>query len=329
MHPILVETGPWQWWAYPIVVAVLALIVALIQWLEGRSENPQRFTVKSWLIAAGFVLVGAAVGVLAVNHVAPVRIHSYGVMLLLGLAAGVWWLNRSGRRYGFALEQWIDFALVVLLSGLAGARLLYILLHWAEYAPVPITMLYLWKGGLSFHGGVAGGLIGAYLFTRIRKLSFHLVADIAGPALALGYAFTRIGCFLNGCCYGHECPLPWAVIYPPNTEAGAGGIARHPAPLYAVAANLVIFGVLAKLQPRIKIRGNLFLLYLVLYSIYRFLVEFVRRGASARVFAPLAPLTEAQTASIVIGIGALIWLLLRVRAAQLQRDNTDDVGTIG
>ncbi len=320
MRPILVQTGPWTWWAYPIVVAVLALIIALIQWLEWRRQAPRPFfTLTNCLFSPAFAFVGAWLVILAVNHVAPVHVHSYGVMLLLGLAAGVWWLHHSGRRYGFTLEQWIDFALVVLLSGVAGARLLYVFLHWAEYAPVPITMLHLWKGGLAYHGGVAGGVIGAYVFARVRGPQFPLLADISAPALALGYAFTRVGCFLNGCCYGTESDLPWAVVFPPDTEAGAGGMARHPVQLYAVAANVAIFAVLAKLAPRVKVRGNLFLGYAVLYSIYRFLAEFVRRGASAKVFAPLAPLTEAQTASIVIGIGALIWLLLRRRAAQMEQ----------
>jgi phosphatidylglycerol:prolipoprotein diacylglycerol transferase len=184
-------------------------------------------------------------------------------------------------------------------------------MHWQDFAGKALTVLYLWQGGLAFHGGIAGGIIGGYLFARIRKLSFPLLADICAPALALGYAITRVGCFLNGCCYGHECDLPWAVTFPANTDAG--GVARHPTQLYAVLANLIIFAVLARLYPRVSVRGNLFLLYLVLYSVYRFIVEFFRRGATANVFAPLAPLTEAQTASIIIGLGALVWLLLRAR----------------
>ncbi len=315
MRPILVQTGPWQWWAYPIIVAVLALFVALIQWLETRSENPRPFTAASWLVAGGFVLAGAALVLIAVNRLAPVHVHSYGVMLLVGLIAGVWWLTRSGRPYGFTLENWIDFALVVLLSGVAGARLLYILLHWAEYAVEPVRMLYLWQGGLAFHGGLGAAIIGGYVFARVRKVEFALLADLAVAPTALGYAFTRIGCFLNGCCYGHECHVPWAVTFPAGTEAGAGGVARHPTQLYAVAANLIIFAILVRLQPRIRVRGNLFFLYVVLYSVYRFIVEFFRRGATANIFPPLAPLTEAQTASIIIGLVALVWMLLRRRAA--------------
>ncbi len=311
MHPILVETGPWSWGAYPVIVLILALIVGLVQWLESRRAGSQSLTATNWALTTLFVLAGAAAMILVVNKLAPIYVHSYGVMLLIALAAGTWWLTRTGRNYGFNLEDWIDFALIILLSGVVGARLLYVLLHLPDYASAPITILYVWQGGLAFHGGVAGAIIAGYIFACVRRISFPLLADLSAPALALGYAIARIGCFLNGCCYGHRCDLPWGVTFPPGTEAGAGGFPRHPTQLYACAASFIIFLVLARLQPRIKVRGNLFLLYLVLYSVYRFIVEFFRRGATANVFAPLAPLTEAQTASIVIGIGALITIFVR------------------
>jgi len=311
VHQVLIETGPWPWWAYPIIVIILVLIVGLVQWLGSRRAGAQPLTAINWALSALFVLAGAALIIFAVNRLAPIYVHSWGVMLLVGLAAGTWWIDRTGRAYGFNLEDWIDFALIMLLTGVVGARLLYVLLHLPEYASAPMSILYVWQGGLAFHGGVVGGLIGACLFARTRTVSFPLLADLGAAPLALGTAFTRIGCFLNGCCYGTVCHLPWAVVFPATTEAGVGGIPRHPTQLYAVAANAVIFALLVKLAPRVRVRGNLFLLYLVLYSIYRFIVEFFRRGASAVVFGPLAPLTQAQTASIIIGVVALVWMLLR------------------
>ncbi len=311
MHPVLVETGPWPWWAYPIIVLILALVAGLVQWLESRRADSQPLTATNWTLLALFVLAGAALVIFAVNRLAPIYVHSYGVMLLIGLAAGTWWLNRTGRAHGFILEDWIDFALVILLSGVVGARLLYVLLHLSEYGSAPVTILYVWEGGLTYHGGVAGAIIAGYVFAGARKISFPLIADLSAPAVALGYAFARIGCFLNGCCYGHESHLPWAINFPSGTEVG--GLPRHPTQLYASVASFIIFLILARLQPRIKVRGNLFLGYLLLYSIYRFIVEFFRRGATANVFGPLAPLTEAQTASIVVGLGALIWILVRSR----------------
>jgi len=316
VHPVLVETGPWRWWAYPIIVLILALVAGLVQWLESRRADSRALTATNWALTALFVLAGAGLVIFAVNELAPIYVHSYGVMLLIGLGAGVWWLTRSGRVHGFNLEDWIDFALVILLSGVVGARLVYVLLHLPEYSSAPMTILYVWQGGLTYHGGVAAAIIAGYVFAGARKISFPLIADLSAPALALGYAFARIGCFLNGCCYGTECHLPWAVTFPSGTEAGAGGFPRHPTQLYACGASFIIFLILVRLQPRIKVRGNLFLSYLLLYSIYRFTVEFFRRGASATVFAPLAPLTEAQTASIIIGLGALLWILVRRRRTE-------------
>ena len=311
MHPVLVETGPCQGWAYPIIVLILALVAVLVQWLESRRTHSQPLAATNWILSTVFVLAGAGLVIFAVNALAPIYVHSYGVMLLIGLAAGVWWLTRTGRAHGFSLEDWIDFALVILLSGVVGARLLYVLLHLPEYSAAPTTILFVWQGGLAYHGGVAVAIIAGYIFARARNISFPLLVDLSAPALALGYAFARIGCFLNGCCYGNESHLPWAVTFPNGTEAG--GVPRHPTQLYAGAASFIIFLILTKLQPRVKVRGNLFLSYLLLYSIYRFIVEFFRRGATANVFGPLSPLTEAQTASIVLGLGALIWILVRSR----------------
>ena len=320
MHPVLVETGPWPWWAYPIIVIILVLIISLVQWLESRRTHAQPLIATNWALSALFVLAGAGLLRFAVNELAPIYIHSYGVMLMIGLAVGVWWLTRTGRDHGFDLEDWIDFALVILLSGVVGARLLYVLLHLPEYASAPMSILYVWQGGLAYHGGVAGAIIGGYAFAHVRKISFPLLTDLSAPAVALGYAFARIGCFLNGCCYGNESHLPWAVNFPAGTEAGAGGFPRHPTQLYASAASFIIFLILARLQPRIKVRGNLFLGYLLLYSIYRFIVEFFRRGATANVFDPLSPLTEAQTASIIIGLGALVWIFVRSRRIDPEGD---------
>lgn len=314
MRSVLFSTGSWPLWVYPIVVVIIFLVATLWRRMEramGPKEPPPTAT----------GLLGTALGILGVaallhflvNHFAPIQIHSYGVMLIVAVVVGLWWLGLSLRSYGITAVQPLDFALFILIGGIVGARVLFVILNWEQYTGAPLTIFSVWEGGLSYHGGVTGAVASAYLFSRLRGIDFRLLADLGAPATALGYSLARIGCFLNGCCYGDACSPNWplGMVFPPNTDAGTPQVPIHPTQLYASFASILIFYVLCKVQPHIKARGNLFLLYLVLYSVYRFVNEFFRRGVSAKVFEPLAPLTEAQVASIVIGTVALVWILIR------------------
>ncbi len=322
MHPVLLTIDPWPLWTYPIIVGIIGLAVVIWRLVERRmGEQIPPPTAASLLTTAFAVLAVSAFLHWLTNQLAPVQIHSYGAMLILAFAAGIGWLMVTARTYDIAPVQWIDFALFVLLGGLIGARILYVILNWEQYAGTPLNIFAVWEGGLTYFGGIAGALLGAYLFSRLREIDFKLLADLAAPATALGYSLARIGCFLNGCCYGHAGSPNWplGMIFPPDSEAGQGQVPIHPTQLYASFASIIIFYILVKIQPHIKARGNLLLVYLVLYSVYRFIVEFYRRGATAKVFTLLAPLTEAQTASIVIGALAMVWFL--ARRARAQADN--------
>jgi len=222
------------------------------------------------------------------------KIRAYGTMLALGFALGVWRAVRiSRKRYGIEPERVYDLALVLLISALIGARAVFIVLnpsteHWRDFLAV-------WEGGLSFHGGVAFAMIGGYIYTRVAKLSYWRCGDLLAPSVAIGYACTRIGCFLNGCCYGRPTSLPWGVRF---AENGVLTPPSHPTQLYAVAANLVIFVILARLEKLNRKPGFVFVSYLGLYSVYRFLIEFLRSGYSAQLWE--LGLTQAQWASAAI-----------------------------
>ena len=134
-----------------------------------------------------------------------------------------------------------------------------------------------------------------------KGLSFWKCADLLAPSVAIGYAITRIGCFLNGCCYGAPTSLPWGVRF---HEHGFLTPPSHPTQLYATAANLLIFFLLTRLERLKRAPGFIFVSYLGLYSIYRFLIEFLRKGYSAQV--SLFGLTQAQVASIVIIVACAV-----------------------
>lgn len=221
-------------------------------------------------------------------------IRSYGLMMVVGFSLGIWRAVRiSKKRYGIEPERVYDLALVVLISGVIGARTVYILLNpntesWRTFFEV-------WQGGLSFHGGLGLAMVSAWVYVRRCKLSYWKCADLLAPSLAIGYALTRIGCFLNGCCYGCPTNLPWGVRF---NENGVLTPPSHPTQLYATAANLLIFWLLTRLERMNRKTGFIFVSYLGLYSIYRFLVEFLRSGYSAEPWA--FGLTQAQGVSLVV-----------------------------
>ncbi len=311
MRPILVSLGPWQPYIYPILVVVIALFVVAWRQLERRlgDEVPKLTAGRAVLTGLGVLAAAAGVYVL-VNKLAPVEIKAYGTMLVLAFAAGIWWMSRTAPSEEMSVPDIFDVALFILLGSIIGARVVFVALNWsADYATSPTSALSVWEGGLAFHGGIGGALLGGWLYCLWRKQKFWRLADLVTPSIPLGYAITRIGCFLNGCCYGVPTDLPWGVVFP---DANIGGIPtpRHPTQLYAIAANLVIFAIIAKLSQRTRPTGHLFLIYLLFYSIYRFFIEFLRRGATAVAFEPLAPLTQAQVASIAIAVVSTIVLLV-------------------
>ena len=225
----------------------------------------------------------------------PVR--SYGLMMVVGFLLGVWRAVRvSKKRYGVEPERVYDLALVLLVGGILGARVVYILINpatesWRGFFAV-------WQGGLSFHGGLACAMLFGYVYMRIVGLPFWKCCDMLAPSLAIGYAFTRIGCFLNGCCYGCPTSLPWGVRFSDSSTGSGGPLTppSHPTQLYAFAANLLIFWLLTRLELADRKPGFVFVGYLGLYSIYRFLIEFLRSGYTATLFA--LGLTQAQWVSI-------------------------------
>jgi phosphatidylglycerol:prolipoprotein diacylglycerol transferase len=243
----------------------------------------------------------------------PVPIRSYGALLVIGFLLGLWRATRVSKRYGIPSSQVVDACVTVLLAGIVGARVLYLLLSvphagWGVFS----EFLRVWEGGLSFHGGLIGATAALAVYVKIKRIPFLKFADLLAPSLAIGYAFARIGCFLNGCCYGVPTHFPWAVEFT-DPQSGHLTAPSHPAQLYAFAISLVIFALLTRVERWRRPTGFVFFSYLVLYSTYRFLIEFVRKGVTAEVW--FAGLTQAQVASLaaIIIFGVILLYLYRKR----------------
>lgn len=244
-------------------------------------------------------------------YLGPVPIRSYGFMMIVGFLLGVWRAARfARRRKDMPVDAVMDAALCALIFGIIGARLLFLILEAPEEGFRLGTFFRIWEGGLSFHGGLIGAVAAVAIYTRRKRIPLLAMTDVLAPSLAIGYAFTRIGCFLNGCCYGVETHLPWAVRFH-DTVTGGLTPPSHPTQLYASAANLAIFGLLTVFEKRSRGNGYVFLIYLGLYSAYRFLIEILRKGVTASVM--MGGLTQAQVLSLAVMIAVGVVLAVGFR----------------
>lgn len=239
-------------------------------------------------------------------------------MLWFALLAGLFRTLRASKRTKISADQVVDISLYALLAGIVLAHLTSIGLDLPYYMRNPSEIGGLWSGmftaegglrGLSFHGGFAGGMLAGYIYARRKGLSFLNVIDLFSPGLALGYGIARIGCFLNGCCYGTPTNLPWAVRFVTDPVTCQMTAPSHPTQIYSMLASFAIFGILVWIERRRRYGGQVFFSYVALYAVYRFLVEFFRKGITAEV--AVLGLTQAQIASIVMFLGAAAFLWVR------------------
>jgi phosphatidylglycerol:prolipoprotein diacylglycerol transferase len=175
--------------------------------------------------------------------------------------------------------------------------------------------------GLTWYGGLVGGMLGAFLVARWRRIPLLALCDIAAPLLGLGYAIGRVGCLLNGDDYGKPSNLPWAMTFPKGTPPTTEAV--HPAQLYEVIGGLIIFFVLSGLKTRWSRPGALFGLYLLLAGVERFLVEFIRTNEPL-----LGGMTVAQIMSALLAAGGVAFLARKPSASGLPM-NSSAAGDLG
>jgi phosphatidylglycerol:prolipoprotein diacylglycerol transferase len=256
-------------------------------------------------------------------QIGPLYVYFYGIILMLGAVAAAFLAEREARRRGQKSELVWDGLLWVLVGGILGARIWHILtpppsmveagITTAYYLTHPLDMLNIRNGGLGIPGAVIGGVLALYLFCRRRKLSFAMWADIAAPALALGQAIGRWGNYVNQEVYGAPTNLPWAIYIEPQYRLAAylDQEYYHPLFLYESLWSLLTLALLLWL-PRRFARwfkpGDVFLVYLILYPVGRFFLEFLRLDA-----AQVAGINANQTFMAIIALLAGVALFLHHR----------------
>jgi phosphatidylglycerol:prolipoprotein diacylglycerol transferase len=209
-------------------------------------------------------------------HLGPLAIHWYGVMIALAFLAGLWTATRRAQRENISSERIGDVVLWLMVGGILGARIVYVATYWKdEFAGQPLSEIFMIQhGGLVYYGSFIGAAIACFIYVRWKKLPFLKIADILAPSIALGNVFGRIGCLLNGCCYGRASNLPWAIRFPAGHPTG--GLSVHPTEIYDALNNFILYLLLALLFRRKKFDGEVFATYLVGYAVIRTVMEYFR-----------------------------------------------------
>ena len=256
-------------------------------------------------------------------------LYSYGLMFFTSFLVGIFITLRRTKRFGLGAAKTADFIFYCLLAVLVGSRLLYVVLHWDEFSNDLIGIIAIWRHGLTglmFYGGWIPGLVVGFLFVKLNRIPAPKMLDAIMVPTLLGEGLTRIGCFLNGCCFGKPTASFVGVKFPLNSPAGATfpGQAIHPTQLYSSLAGFLLFGVALWLERRWRPKpGVLSAVMLVLYSLFRFGIDFVRYYENA------ANYWWNQAASLLAAVAGVVLLVIYQRRPWVKSDAGRPVGAGG
>jgi len=282
-------------------------------------------------------------------HIGSLNIYSYGVMVALAFLTGIYLASKRAKQLNEKPQNILDLCLFIIISSIIGARLTFVLTYWPYFQNNLIKIFYLQEGGLVFYGGMILAVITAVVFLKLNKLKIFKYLDILAPSLAIGHAFGRIGCFLNGCCYGK---IVWneklsflgirfpkvveimrhsdgslhndIIGSPPFLDHLHEGLVNaqaceslpvYPAQLVSSGYNFIIFFFLLYLFKKRGFDGQIWWTYVFLYSICRFLIEFIRAD-NARL---IMGLTFSQIISIFMLFLSLFFYRLLSRKNSIKK----------
>jgi phosphatidylglycerol:prolipoprotein diacylglycerol transferase len=254
------------------------------------------------------------------RNIGPLTLPTYGVLLALAFLAGLWVVSLQAKRSGLDASRLTDLAVYVLIAGLVGAKVLLVIVEWRYYSAHPRDLFSVLQSGGVFFGGLLAAFPVAWWYVMHHGLDGWKTADVLAPGVAVGQAIGRLGCFAAGCCHGARTDVPWAVtfrdIYAARTVGTPIDVPLHPTQIYESLATGAIFLILLWLSRRKRFDGQVILVYVVLYSVARFSIEFFR-GDSARGFVLGGLLSTSQAIAIVLVLaaGALWPYLVKRRSA--------------
>ncbi len=234
-------------------------------------------------------------------------LYTYGLFVAIGFMTAVWVSQTLAKPYGIKPHIIADIFFIILISGILGARSLCVLINFDAYKTNFVKVFKVWEGGFVFFGGFILATIVLSAYLKQKKYKIWQIADIIAPGIALGHAFGRLGCLFAGCCYGKECELPFAISFSHPQSLAPLNVLLHPTQLYAVISNIVLFIILLWIQKKKRFDGMVFLIYLMLYALFRSIIEFYRGDFRGDFFFDF--LSMSQGIGISVSVIAFIFLL--------------------
>ena len=251
------------------------------------------------------------------------ELHSYGLLLAIAFLVGIQLFLKRGADRGLPEDKLSTLSLILLVLAIIGGRGLYVLTHWSDYARDLGGIFRIWEGGLMLYGGYFLAIAGGIVYVRRTGLSVWRVGDAAAPSMALGIGIGRLGCFLNGCCFGLPSHLPWAIKFPPGSYSNFvfPNEALQPSQLYLAAAGGALFVLLLRLDRKPHFDGWLFWSYIAMDAVLRFVIDFTRYYDSTSYLGKVGPFpfNVNQVFSAVLVIAAL-FMLKRLKHAGAPAD---------
>jgi phosphatidylglycerol:prolipoprotein diacylglycerol transferase len=256
----------------------------------------------------------------------PLTIRWYGVLVAAGFLVGIWTAARRAKRAGLKSEVIVDLGFIAMVAGIVGARLFYVVAHWEQFATNLVEIVRIDHGGLVFYGGFIAAAVAMVGYGLAKKLPVGAYADVLAPSLPLGHAFGRIGCFLNGCCFGDVCNWPWAVTFPKYSEPfrfsdafshqlqhnqitvdAATALPVHPTQLYEAAGLFALAALLAWWVRRKTFERRLMWVYFGLYGVLRFVVEIFRADEPHEIAGLFSVAQILSAGMILVATAGIFW----------------------
>ena len=208
-------------------------------------------------------------------EIGPIKVHSYGLLIGIGILAAFYMAEKRAGKKGLDADKIFNLGIWCAIGGLLGAKLLFFIVEF-DSIMASGDILHRVAVGFVVYGGIIVGILAGWLYCKRNKMPFLKYFDLVMPSIALAQGFGRIGCFLAGCCYGRETDSIFGVVFPENTPYAPSGVKLIPTQLISSGADFLHCIILVVFANKAKKDGQVASLYLILYSIGRFLIEFLR-----------------------------------------------------
>ena len=244
--------------------------------------------------------------------IGPITVYSYGVLLAISYLLGLWLAMRRAKQWGLDPNRVLDLGIYIIIAALVGAKLLLLIVDFDQFSRSTADLLSLARSGGVFYGGLILAIVVAFWYVGRHRMPLWTTCDVFAPGIALGHVTGRLGCLAAGCCYGRPTDQPWAITFTnPLAAANVGtplGIPLHPTQIYEAGAELLILVLLLATERRGRVfAGRTFWMYLLLYAISRFVIEFYRGDPRGEILG----LSTSQFISVVLAplsLVMLVWL---------------------